>query len=95
MTCDHLRPLEDELLARGIAVTFRGRAWSRNCREWSYFACHLDVGAIRARLDLPACVVDHVNDDSRSGRERGLVCEEHHDAIVGAYEPSDAYPTIT
>ncbi|MFT3785601.1 MAG: hypothetical protein QM770_05480 [Tepidisphaeraceae bacterium] len=95
MVCEHLRALEQELQTRGIAETFRGQAWSRNCREWVYFACYLDAPSIRARLNLPDCVEDHTNDDPRSGQERGLVCSEHHDAIVGRYEPSSAYPTIT
>ena len=95
MTCEHLRQLEAELQFGGIPETFRGQAWSRNCREWVYFTCYLDLPAIRARLKLPPCVVDHVNDDPRSGLERGLVCEEHHDGIMGLPKASPRkYPTV-
>lgn len=30
-----------ELLDRGIAITYRGEAWSDNCREWAYFDCYI------------------------------------------------------
>jgi hypothetical protein len=43
---------------------------------------------------LAPCVVDHLNDDPKSGTERGLCCEEHFDAIMGMLEPSPRYPTI-
>ena len=87
MLCEHLRTLESELKGAGIPETFRGQAWSHNCREWVYFDCHLDVQSIRRRMNLAACVTDHENTDSHTGTERGLVCREHHDAIVGSLEP--------
>ena len=49
MVCEHLRQLEDELIAAGVREKFRGRAWSRNCREWVYFDCYLDRDSIRQR----------------------------------------------
>jgi hypothetical protein len=94
MVCEHLRELEAELMAKGILTTFRGQAWSRNCREWVYFDCFLDLKAIRARLPLAPCVVDHSNDDPKSGVERGLYCSEHHDAVIGLYELTVGKPTI-
>jgi hypothetical protein len=59
-----------------------------------YFDCYLDTASIRERLKLPGCVVEHSNDDPRSGRERGLVCEECKDAVVGAWEESRNWRTI-
>ncbi len=94
MVCEHLANLEQELIARKIPETYRGRPWSRNCREWVYFDCFLDTASIRKRLKLDECVEDHVNHDTKSGVERGLACNVHHDAIVGAYEPSEKRPTI-
>jgi hypothetical protein len=93
--CEHLQALEKELISCGITETFRGQAWSRNCREWVYFMCHLDLVSIRSRLSLPACVVDHVNDDPKSGTEQGFCCEEHFDGIIGRREASPGYPTIS
>ena len=86
MVCAHLRPLEQELISLGIQETFRGQAWTENCREWVYFYCVLDLATLRKRLALPYCVVEHINDDPRTGRERGFVCNQHHDGIIGGYE---------
>jgi hypothetical protein len=85
MLCRHLAELERQLIDAGIPLTFRGQAWTNNCREWAYFACWLDGPALRRRLHLDHCVVDHVNDDPRSGRESGLVCSECHDAVIGVH----------
>jgi hypothetical protein len=85
MTCQHLRKLEEAVLASGIAETYRGQAWTINCREWVYFACYLDQERIRQQFDLPTCVVGHVNDDSKSGRESGFVCMECHDGVIGLH----------
>lgn len=92
--CEHLREFEAELIARGIPETFRGQAWSDNCREWVYFRCYIDLAAVRARVGFAPCVVDHENSDARSGLERGFACMEHNDAVMGMYTPSDQYPTI-
>jgi hypothetical protein len=93
--CEHLIQLETELTERGIPITFRGQAWSRNCREWVYFTCYFDLASVRARLGLAPCVIDHVNDDPKSGEERGFVCSEHHDGIMGRPRASGEYPTVT
>lgn len=93
--CEHLREFDAELVARGIPLTYRGQAWSRNCREWAYYTCYIDLAAVRARLNFPPCVVAQVNDDPRSGEERGFACEEHHDAVMGRPRPSVNFPTVT
>lgn len=89
MVCEHLRALEAEMLAAGIKELHRGQAWSRNCREWAYFACVLDIAALRARLHFEACVEDHEHRGTHDGSEAGLVCARCHDAIMGAH-PADA-----
>jgi hypothetical protein len=89
MVCHHLRHLEEAIIASGIGETFRGQAWTTNCREWVYFDCYLDVEKIREQFALPPCVVSHVNHDPKSGRESGLLCEECRDAIMGLHA-SDA-----
>jgi len=93
--CDHLRVLEQELTALAIPETFRGVAWTANCREWVYFRCYIDLPAVRKRLKLDPCVADHIHDDARSGRERGFVCTEHNDAVIGELGPSCHYPTVS
>ena len=88
MVCEHLSPIEQALLTRGVAVTFRGQAWSQNCREWVYFDCFLDTPAIRGRYTVPPFVQDHSHRGTHDGQELGLVCTHCHDAIVGLYEPA-------
>jgi len=85
MTCQHLRQLEEAIIAAGITETCRGQAWTTNCREWVYFDCYLHDETIRQQFDLPACVVGHINDDSKSGRESGFVCTECHDGVIGLH----------
>ena len=92
--CEHLREFEAELMARGIPVTFRGQAWSENCREWVYFKCYIDLASVRARVSFAPCVVDHINHDPKNGKERGFVCMEHNDAVMGMPEASRHYPTV-
>lgn len=87
MTCEHLSPLEQALIAHGIRETFRGQAWSRNCREWVYFDCFIDTAAVRRSFALPSCVEEHAHRGTHDGQERGLVCAACHDAIMGHYEP--------
>jgi hypothetical protein len=83
MICDHLRPLEQALQAARICETYRGTPWSQNCREWVTFAVRLDTDALSRRFGLPACVVVHENKDPHSGLEKGFVCEQCHDAVIG------------
>jgi len=83
--CDHLRKLEDYLMSQGIPPTSSGQVWSMNCRFWIYFKAVLDCDALRKRFELPAFVVGHQNDDPKSGREKGLVCEACKDAIMGVH----------
>jgi hypothetical protein len=85
MVCEHLSALEQDLLAHGVKETFRGEAWSRNCREWVYFACRLDLAALRARFDFASCVVDHMHRGTHDGAEAGFVCNQCWDAIMGAH----------
>jgi len=85
MTCEHLRHLEEEMMAAGVPVTFRGQAWSDNCREWVYFNCYLDRDALRQRMDFAACVHDHEHLGTHDGHESGFVCAECKDGIMGIH----------
>src|SRR5579859_5830054 len=86
MTCEHLRPLEQAMIAAGMAETFRGQAWSKNCREWVYFNCFIDIASVRLKFSFAACVNDHVHRGTHDGRERGLVCSSCWDGVMGVYE---------
>jgi hypothetical protein len=85
MVCEHLAPLEAALLRAGIAETFRGRAWTQNCREWVYFACVLDRVAVRVQFCLPPCVEDHIHRGTHDGSEAGFVCTLCWDGVLGAH----------
>jgi len=86
MLCEHLQAVEKAMIAAGIKETYRGEAWSKNCREWVYFDCFIDVAAVRRRFPLAACVQDHAHRGTHDGQERGLECTECHDAVMGVYE---------
>jgi hypothetical protein len=90
MTCQHLRQLEEAIIASGLWETYRGQAWTTNCREWVYFKCYLDQDKIRQKFDLPPCVIAHANSDAKSGREAGFVCTECHDGIMGVHRDDAA-----
>ncbi len=69
MVCEHLSALEAEMLQRGVKETYRGQTWSRNCREWVYFDCYLDLVALRARFTFAPCVIDHIHRGTHDGAE--------------------------
>lgn len=94
MICEHLRHLEQAIIARGIPETFRGKAWSLNCREWVYFDCYIDTDAVSKAMSLPACVQVHAHRGTHDGQERGFVCATCHDAIMGLYEPAPGATTF-
>ena len=94
MTCEHLRALEQAILAGGIRETFRGQAWSQNCREWVYLDCFLETEAVRSRFTFADCVHDYSHRGTHDGQERGFVCDLCHDAIMGRYEASAGVPVF-
>jgi hypothetical protein len=92
MICEHLRPLEQAILDRGIRETNRGKPWGLNCREWVYFDCFIETATVRQSLTLPDCVIEHIHRGTHDGSERGFECSQCHDAIMGRY---DAAPGVT
>lgn len=92
LLCDCLALLESELIARGAPETYRGQAWSDNCREWVYFDVVLDTDALAARFDFPASVTVHENTDPKSGLERGFYCNQHQDAVMGRITGAPTFP---
>jgi hypothetical protein len=85
MLCEHLRELEQALMDEGIPVTYRGQAWSENCREWVYFDCILDLPGLRKRFSLPEIVQDHEHLGTHDGNEQGFYCSECHDGVMGLH----------
>jgi len=90
MTCEHLYLLEKELIRKNVKITFRGKAWSENCREWVYFDCvfsNLQNTIERLKLD-PQHLRIHEHLGTHSGQEYGLVCNICKDGIMGHHPKS-------
>ena len=81
--CEHLLALDQELKSKGYKETFRGQAWSDNCREWVYYNTVLDLDEIQSRYSFPSFVTVHVNNDPKSGTEAGFECGMCKDAVMG------------
>jgi hypothetical protein len=89
MVCTHLKALEEALQARGIPETYRGQAWSQNCREWVYFDCYIDLPAVRRAFPLDACVREHIHRGTHDGSERGFECTLCLDGVMGLFESAE------
>lgn len=90
MTCEHLNKLEKELISKQIEVTFRGQAWSENCREWVYFDClFINLEKIIRRLELDNTNVKiHSHFGTHDGQEYGIICSACNDGIMGHHPDS-------
>ena len=87
MICEHLIPLEKELIAAVIKETFRGKAWSDNCREWVYYDCvftNLEKTIERFHFDRSIIKI-HSHLGTHDGHEHGLECAHCKDAIMGKH----------
>lgn len=78
--------------AAGLRETFRGQAWSDNCREWVYFDAFIDTEAVQSRFDLAPSVRVHAHRGTHDGQERGFICTACRDGLMGLYEPSPGKP---
>jgi hypothetical protein len=83
--CEHLKSVEDYIVSIGVKETFRGQAWSNNCREWVYFSCILKPKELINKFRLSSFIKIHDHFDLKSGSEFGLVCELCKDGIMGLH----------
>jgi hypothetical protein len=83
--CSHLTPLVDDLRRQGARVASVGQPWSERCHVWVFFDAVLDAEALKKRLALPDCVEVHDHRGTHDGAERGLVCREHDDGVMGRH----------
>jgi len=88
--CIHLKPLEDYLKTQGIAETYRGQVWSKNCREWVYFDAVLNPQKLKEKFHFDDTIHIHNYEDIKVGSELGLVCTLCNDAIMGTH-PNSSY----
>jgi hypothetical protein len=84
--CEHLKPLENDLMKESIRLTFRGKPWSYNCNEWVYFDCFLDRKAIEQKYQFPSFISYHEYDGRVAGQEAGFVCEKCKTAVMGVHK---------
>lgn len=87
MICEHLRPLELELIASGIKETYRGQPWVDNCREWVYYDCVFanpenTMLRFKMRNDI---IKIHSHAGTHDGQEHGFFCEACLDGIMGQH----------
>ncbi|HLY60134.1 MAG TPA: hypothetical protein VKV95_05165 [Terriglobia bacterium] len=95
--CEHLTGALQYILGHGAQIVSCGQPWSKNCHIWVYFDALLDCERLKTGLSLEPCVQIHDHRGTHDGRERGLVCTAHYDALMGLH-PSEAGPqtkTIT
>ncbi len=88
MVCEHLAIIEQALLNANVAVNFQGQAWSKQCRQWVYFDCILDIPRLRNDFELAPCVDDHEHFGTHDGQELGIVCKTCLDGIIGIHPKS-------
>lgn len=94
MICEHLRPLEEAIVKAGIGENYRGKPWGDHCREWVYFNCFINTEAVASNFPLAACVKIHAHRGTHDGSERGFVCSQCHDGVIGSYEPLAGVPAF-
>lgn len=83
--CEHLKQLEDYIISKSIAETWRGQAWTNNCREWIYFDCILNTEVLKKKLQLKAFIETHDYFDIKAGSELGFICTICKDGIIGMH----------
>ena len=83
--CAHLEPVLRVVMATGARIQYCGQAWSANCHIWVYFDTVLDCENLQTIHNLPGCVEIHDHRGTHDGAERGLVCREHHDGLMGTH----------
>ena len=48
--CIHLIELDNYLKNKLIKELFRGQVWSKNCNEWVYYDCILNIKKIEEKI---------------------------------------------
>jgi hypothetical protein len=56
--------------------------------------CFIDIDAVNRAFVIPHCVVEHSHRGTHDGEERGFICSECHDGIMGRYAPSEGVPVF-
>ena len=81
--CEHLAELDDYIKNKGIKELFRGKAWSKNCNEWVYYDCIIDIEKIKKKFPFNNCIKIHEFNDIKTANELGFFCDDCKDGIMG------------
>jgi hypothetical protein len=81
--CEHLIELDYYIKSKNIKEIFRGKAWSKNCREWVYYDCILNIDKLKEKFNLNNCVEIHEYNDIKVANELGFYCNNCKDAVIG------------
>jgi hypothetical protein len=81
--CRHLIKLDDYIKNNCVKELFRGKAWSKNCNEWVYYDCIINIDKIKQKMGFDDCVKIHEYNDFRIANELGFYCNICKDGIMG------------
>jgi hypothetical protein len=70
--CIHLIDLDNYIKDKGIKEIFRGKAWSKNCNEWVYYDCIIDIEKIKGEIIMDNCITIHEYNDIKIANELGF-----------------------
>lgn len=87
MICEHLRPLELEMIAAGIKETFRGKPTKGLYREWVYYDCvFTNPESTRLRFSMRTDIIKiHSFPGTENESELGLICTACLDGLMGKH----------
>ena len=80
-----LQEILNHLIDDGYKITFEGKAWSNTRASWIYFNTRLNTDNLINRFDPKKELILHLNDDPRSGREKGLIDKSTGEGIMGEF----------
>lgn len=80
---EELRNLAKYLQRKGAQITFFGAAWSNSKGNWIYFDIKLDLGKLKKQFSLSSDIMEHVNNDPKSGTEAGFIDNRTGEALIG------------
>ena len=87
--CEHLIEIDNYIKAKGVKELFRGKAWSKNCNEWVYYDCIINIEKIKENIVINNCVEIHEYHDIKVSNELGFFCNKCKDGVIGFHPIND------
>lgn len=78
-----LRKLAKQLKKEKCAITFFGKAWSKQTVNWIYFDTVLAIDALKETFNFGDHIQVHKNEDPRSGKELGFIDTNTGEGLMG------------